>query len=117
MAAIQKVGQLGMIDTIQIYAQIEGSGLDDSDTFGSDITFATTPITVTGWLVGTWSRSRDPDVGDLNTATNYRLRLPVGTAIFPGDKVVINGNAYNVFDAGTDQTWPEWLTCIVRRSK
>ena len=119
MAAIQKVGKLGMIDTVSIFIQTENIGLDDSgEPYGSSTDYPTTPnAVVQGWLVGQWARLRDPDVGDLNAVTVYRLRLPVGTVIESGDKVEIQGNAYYVIDAGTDQTWPEWLTCTVRRTK
>jgi hypothetical protein len=119
MAAIRRVGELGMIDTVEIYHQSVDVGLDESDDpYGSSTSFPTTVTSTTkGWLVGEWSRVRNTGIGDIDTTTNYRLRLPVGTTIAPGDRVSIHGNFYSVFDAGTDQTWPEWLVCVVRRSK
>jgi hypothetical protein len=119
MTAIQRIGISGMIDTVQIFRFVEDIGLDDSgEPYGSTASYPTTPTsTVKGWLVGTWARDRSPDVGDLNAITVYRLRVPVGTDIESADQVVIKGNTYLVIDAGTDQTWPEWITCIVRRAK
>jgi hypothetical protein len=119
MRAIQSVGELGMIDTIQIFRLSENIGLDDAgEPYGSSTTYPTTPSsTVNGWLVGQWAHDRDPDVGDLNAVTMYRLRLPVGTDIESADQVVIKGHTYAVIDAGKEQTWPEWLTCTLRRTK
>jgi hypothetical protein len=112
LAAIQAVGQLGMTATVSIYE----TTLTEND-YGSQLTYATTASsTVSGWLVGNWARSRDDDVGDVGSTTNYRLRLPVGTEIEAGWTVQISGHEYLVEDAGTDQTWPEWLTCTVRRN-
>lgn len=119
LAAIQKVGEEGMTATVSIFPAVYDSGLDDDDhPHGSDLNYATTAsATVKGWLVGRWDNARGADVGDIDTTTVYRLRIPVGTDIEPGWNVQISGNQYAVIDAGTDQTWPEWLTCIVRRSK
>jgi hypothetical protein len=118
LAAIRAVGELGMTADVQIYAQTMDTGLDsDDDAYGSTVSFSTTPTEVKGWLVGNWSPVRSEAVGDIDTTTTYVLRLPVGTAIEPGDKVVVGSGEYSVADAGTDATWPEWLVCMVRRSK
>lgn len=118
MAAIRKVGELGMITDVQIFSESYDTGSDlTDDPYGSSTSFSAVSVTVKGWLVGDWGRSRTPGVGDTNTTTNYRLRLPVGTSIKPGDRTDINGNSYYVMDAGTDQTWPEWLVCTLRRNK
>lgn len=119
LAAIQEIGQSGMTAIVEIYAQVFDTGNDlTDDPYGSSVTFSSTPSsTVSGWLVGTWATTRDTDVGDVDTSTLYRLRLPVGTEIQTAWRIVINGNEYNVIDAGTDQTWPEWLVCTVRRVK
>lgn len=119
LTAIQSLGRLGMTAAVDIYPTIFDTGLDTTDDpYGSELDYSTTASsTVSGWLVGTWATSRSPDVGDVNSATTYRLRLPVGTTVDVGWEVRISGNRYTVQDAGVDQTWPEWLTCIVRRLK
>jgi len=118
LAAIQKVGVLGMTTRVQIFSTTFNAGLDDEDPYGSKLTYSTTPVaTVNGWLVGSWANDRDSGIGDVNTTTQYKLRLPVGTEIEPGWTVEINGASYLVEDAGTDQTWPEWLVCILKRNK
>lgn len=118
MAAIRSIGVLGMITPLTIFAAAEDTGLDfTDDPYGSTTTYAPVGVSALGWLVGKWQADREAGAGDLDTTTPYRLRLPVGTSIDSGDDVEISGNRYHVIDAGTDQTWPEWLTCIVVRSK
>jgi len=67
--------------------------------------------------VGTWETTRDIGVATVNSTTLYHLRLPVGTTIEPGWIVKIGGSEYLVEDAGTDQSWPEWLNCTLKRNK
>jgi hypothetical protein len=119
LAAIQAIGVSGMTATVTIYPQTFDTGLDVSDDpYGSSLTHTSTPsTTVAGWLVGRWSDTRNVGAGDIDTTTPYRLRLPVGTPVDPGDEVGINGNRYHVIDVGDDQTWPEWLNLAVERSK
>lgn len=119
LASIQTLGLSGMTTSVGIYPTTLDTGLDNSDdAYGSTLTYASSPsATVLGWLVGTWATSRDTGIGDINTTTLYKLRLPVGTTIRQGWVVKISGNEYLVEDAGTDQTWPEWLTCMVKRNK
>lgn len=119
MAAIRRVGELGMITDVEIFSESYDTGTDLADNpYGSSTDFPTTAsVTVKGWLVGLWATRRERAVGDIDSTTNYRLRLPVGTVIKGGDRVDISGNSYYVMDAGTDQTWPEWLACTLRRNK
>lgn len=118
LAAIRELGEQGMVTQVTVYEIVTDTGLDDSDDpYGSSTTTSTVGVTTRGWLVGRWAVDRGPDSGDVDTSTLYRLRLPVGTTIEAGWEVEIGGNRYLVIDAGTDQTWPEWLNCTVRRSK
>lgn len=118
LAGIQALGEMGMTADVGLIPSSFDSGNDlTDDPYGSSLTYGSVTQTVKGWLVGRWSERRDPDTGDIDTTTIYRLRLPVGTTIEPGWLVEINSNRYLVIDAGTDQTWPEWLTCVVKRAK
>lgn len=118
LTAIQELGILGMTTSVTIYEIDMDSGLDETDDpYGSSLITSTTGTTVNGWLVGRWATERGTDAGDIDTTTTYRLRLPVGTSIDPGWEVEIGGHRYLVIDAGSDQTWPEWLSCVVRRAK
>ncbi len=119
LTSIQALGESGMTTTVEIYPSVYDTGLDlNDDPYGSSLEFATTASdTVKGWLVGTWALQRDAQLGDVNSTTLYHLRLPVGTSIQPGWLVKVEGREYLVEDSGTDQTWPEWLTCTLKRKK
>lgn len=114
LTAIQNLGELGMTSAVTIYS-IETN--TDDDPYGSASITSTTGTTVSGWLVGRWATDRGQGAGDVDTTTMYRLRLPVGTLIEPGWEVEVGSHRYHVIDAGTDQTWPEWLACTLNRSK
>lgn len=118
LAAIQNLGRLGMTTAVTIYQISTDSGLDlDDDPYGSATETSSTGTTTVGWLVGRWVTERGQGAGDIDTTTPYRLRLPVGTLIDPGWEVEIGGHRYFVVDTGSDQTWPEWLTVTLTRSK
>jgi hypothetical protein len=118
MAGIQSYGLEGMITDVTIFETVMDTGTDETDDpYGSKATTSTTGTTVKGWLVGRWATDRDQNAGDIDTTTLYRLRLPVGTSVEAGWDVEISGHRYMVVDAGTDQTWQEWLNVQVRRSK
>lgn len=118
MAGVQSYGLQGMIADVTIYETEMDTGLDETDDpYGSATTTSTTGTTVKGWLVGRWALERNQNAGDIDTTTLYRLRLPVGTVVDAGWEVEIDGHRYMVIDAGTDQTWQEWLNLQVRRSK
>ena len=118
LAAIQAFGIEGMVTDVGIMPSIYDTGVDlTDDSYGSSLTWGPVSEVVKGWLVGRWAQSRDSDIGDIDSTTTYRLRLPVGTTLEPGWKVEIGGNTYTVIDVGSDQTWPEWLNCVVRRMK
>jgi len=118
LTAIQSLGLQGMTIDVTILPTTFDSGLDlNDDPYGSELDYDSVPgTTVKGWLVGSWQNVRDIGVATVNTTTQYRLRIPVGTTIEQGWTVKINGHEYLVEDAGLDQTWPEWLTCVLKRN-
>jgi hypothetical protein len=118
LSSIQKLGEKGMITDVTIIHFTSDTGLDESDDpYGSITTQDAVTTSARGWLVGRWSNNRNYAIGDVDTTTTYRLRLPVGTEIEVGWRVAIDGNEYNVVDVGSDQTWPEWLVCLLLRNK
>jgi hypothetical protein len=44
----------------------------------------------------------------------HQLRVPVGTAILPGDRVKVGGEEFVVTDATNEQSWPEWTVAYLR---
>jgi hypothetical protein len=71
--------------------------------------------TVKGWVHGTPTPTIDQVGGLMATVNLYRVFLPVGTAIAPGDHVVIGGDTYTVEDTTAEDTWRALLDCSMRR--
>jgi hypothetical protein len=59
----------------------------------------------------------DVDSGQLVVAATFRLWVPVGTDIQPGDQVEIGGYTYQVSDTSAGETWPAFLECLLRRTE
>jgi len=76
--------------------------------------------TVYGWFVSRPLQTEfDADI-DISTQSIHVVRLPVGTDVRPKDflqPVASPELAYLVIDVNEDDTWPEWLKAMVRRSE
>ena len=70
---------------------------------------------VMGWVYSTPTPQQVEDSGSLITVNTYRLFVPVGTNVFPGDIVWIEGETYVVSDTTFESTWNAMLRCSLRR--
>lgn len=115
LAAIQRLGEQSFTVTVEIYKR-QTYAADSSNPFGDDtVTFAGSPITVTGWLVPTDSTDFGIDAAQAVSAANLVVRVPVTTDIEPGDRCVISSNTYYVSESTTEQSTPEWTIARLRR--
>lgn len=115
MAAIQKLGESAMAISVLIYKR-EAYAADDSNPFGDDtITYASTPITTTGWVVPVGSSDFAVDAGQVISSKDFVLRTPVDVDIDTADRVVISSNTFYVAESGIEETWPEWISSRVKR--
>lgn len=113
MAALQDIAELGMVDDVAIFTRSIGAGLEGD----TDEDFTAT-ITVKGWLWETLASGNGDVVGGLESITTaYRLFLPVGTPIEPGDRVVIKGETYVVIATNAENTYRPVLRCALRRAE
>ena len=117
MAALRGVAILGMQTPIGIQRRSEApppAGGDYGDDF---LAFTDTGgwRTVKGWFYSTPTPMQDADTGAIITANTYRLYLPVGTDILPGDRVTVGIDAYTVSDTTAEGTWLPLLTCSLRK--
>lgn len=111
---LQKVVLHALTTQVEILRRVVA---DDADPYGSDVSYDDmTPVGgCLGWLHSTPTPMQQVDNGMLVTFNTYRLYVPVGTDILPGDRVVIDGGAqYNVSDTTNDETWPALLACSLR---
>jgi hypothetical protein len=124
LSAVQRVAKLGMQTDVTIFRRSSTTGLElTDDPYGSTVSYAELPETATqtatvkGMLHSAVVPTTDVDSGQLVTVNTFRLWVPVGTDIRPGDQVQIAGNIYQVTDTTADQTWPPFLECSLRRSE
>jgi len=117
LQAIQRLGQKTFSLSCTIYKR-QPFAFDDSNPYGDDtVTFASTGTRVKGWLVPSGNIDFMLDVAQIISSSNSVLRVPVGTDIGPGDKVVIGSDTYYCSESTVEQTWPEWTTVRLRRNQ
>jgi hypothetical protein len=113
LQAIQKIGESGMASTATIYTH-EPYAKDPDNPFGdSDVTYGPAR-TVKCWLVAKPAFDISQGQGQAFTIAEDVMRVPVGTVIDNGDRVVILGQEYLVTDTTTEATWPEWVTVYLK---
>jgi hypothetical protein len=123
MVRIRDVALLGMITPVTIERRSESDPPVDAD-YGDDyLAYATTSESrrteVRGWFRSTPTPQQTVDNGQVVTVNTYRLLLPVGTDIKPGDHVHV-GNAdprddYTVSDTTAEGSWLPLLACSLRK--
>jgi len=113
LRSIQSMGERGMNTTVQIYSK-SAYGKDPTNPYGDDDVAYGSPATVKGWLVTKPTERLDVSSGQVQTLATHQLRVPVGTAILPGDKVTIGSEEFVVVDATNEQSWPEWTVAYLR---
>lgn len=90
-----------------------------SDDYGDDaVSYTETSEsrrTVKGSLSSTPTPVQEVNGGQLVTVNTYKLALPVGTDIIPGDEVTIGGEMFSVSDTTNESTWQALLLVSVRR--
>lgn len=121
MARVRDMALLGMVTPITIERRAEAAipvGGDYGDDFLSYTpTSESRRSTVKGWFYSTPTPVQDVDTGMVVTVNTYRLYVPVGTDILPGDHVHV-GTApedYTVSDTTAEGTWLPLLTCSLRK--
>jgi hypothetical protein len=110
MAALEGLVKRGMETSVDIYPKVEVETPSDTE-----VQWPTKSQTVKGWMRSEPANRFDIDVGVTEAQTPFRLLLPVGTAIFPGDHVIIAGETYSVADTNVENTIKTSLRCWLRK--
>lgn len=110
IASMQEVFNQALGATIQIQNRILVSDEteDNVESWGN-------AVSVQGWIFSTPTPSADVVGGVIGTLNLYRLFVPVGTVIKPGDKVISAGNDFIVIDTIEESTWLPILRVSLRR--
>ena len=115
MSAIRSLGEKGMTVDVTI-RRVLPYAIDDANPFGDDdLGYATTTTTVKGWLLSNMGREFDQDSERIVAVHDFTLRVPVGTAIDARDIATIAGVNYTVMETNTEDTWPEWTECYLKK--
>ena len=119
LEAVRSLAILGMQTPVTIERRGEGvipAGGDYGDDF---LSYAETTEShktdIKGWFYSTPTQMLDVDTGATVTSNTYRLFLPVGTDILPGDHVHVGTSDYTVTDTTAEGTWLPLLTCNLRK--
>jgi hypothetical protein len=110
---VQKVAEEGMTSPVTIYRRTAVPA--DSDEFDDELTYIEQATQVMGWVYSNPTPVAMIDSGALVTVNTYRLYLPVGTDIRPGDRVNVADREFTVTDTTAPSTWPALLNVSLRR--
>jgi hypothetical protein len=108
MASLREVGLQGMQTSCAVWPR---TTVKNDDGQSSTWVYAST---VLGWLSSTPTPMQIEMSGKIVTVNTYLLYLPVGTAVVPGDHVVIGPATYTVSDTTVESTWQPWLRVSMR---
>ena len=115
MTAIRSLGEKGMTVDVTI-TRVGAYATDDSNPFGDDeLTEESGSTTVKGWLLSNMGRDFDEDSSRIVAIHDFTLRVPVGTVIDARDTATISGVSYTVMETNTEDTWPEWTVCYLKK--
>ena len=112
MAAIQGLAESGMVTSVAVFHQVTTAGDD-----GRVATYpATADFTVTGWIKEITPDSVMAGVhsGEIGVVETHVLRVPVGTAIVSGDKIVSGTASLIVQHTSAEDTYQPWLICTLK---
>lgn len=114
LAAIQEIGLSGLTSSCTVYkreTQATADGQQNMWVAGPTVpcwVYEITPTTVV----------LDPVDGAASLAQIFHVRVPMGTDVGSGDRLVLSsfpGSTYIVQNTNNDGTYPVWLDCAVRR--
>lgn len=116
LAAVQAdIAAVTMRTAVVIYHQTTAVPVSSSTDYGDDeIVYVgqTAPgagIAATAWIVNKPSVDAVDSGGMIQTVSPGVMRMPVGTLVYPGDKVVVGAEEFVVIDTNNDDTFPAWL--------
>lgn len=112
MGALRQVAEQGMADSVDVYRQTVTAG-----SYGDDVSQFTYLLTTKGWVysVTTPNTPIQDESGRQVTVMSFWLRVPVGTDLELGDRVVIDGRRFTVTDMDEESTWLPMVSCALRR--
>jgi len=112
MAAIREVAESGLVTPV--YIQTKSIDRDAPDGWSETWVESSTPVA--GWLYEITPSGATLGVvaGAVGLAESLWLRLPVGTAVEPGDRARVGSSTFVIQHTNDDSTYLPWLVCSVK---
>lgn len=119
LESVREAAKLGMVDEVTILRRTP-TAPPVGDDYGDDFidyveTTESKRTVVKGWFYSKPTTVQSVDTGQIITVNTYRLFLPVGTDIEPGDEVTVRDHEYTVSDTTAESTWLPLLNVTLRR--
>jgi len=118
MAAIRDLAKKGMVTSVDIYRR-DATVPTGSDDYGDNVEYNQTSesrrTTVQGWLYTVPATEPGVNVGAVVTTQTWALRVPVGTEVAVGDRVVVGSDDFYVTGLDDVKTLVPYITCNLRR--
>jgi hypothetical protein len=113
--AIQDLAVEWLRTPVTIYTRLPLVSEADAP-FGDDmVSYDPKPVTVMAWLTRDTTKAFMTDAAAVVTSMTFTLRVPFGTLLSSGDKIVIGPDTYAIVDALHEATWPIWEVCSMRK--
>lgn len=106
---------LVMTTPVIIYHQTLVTPVSNDNDYGDDdvrymgSTTAGSPVETVAWIVNKPSVDAIDNAGMIQTVSPGIMRMPIGTSVFPGDRVDVGDEQFVIIDTNNDDTWPNWL--------
>lgn len=115
VAGVRPLGEQFMETDVTITTRLPYAA-DDPAPFGDDtLGFQTTTTVVKGWVVAEPTTSFSEDVNQIIQSGLTRVRVPFGTKVEPGDKVLLGAVKYTVVDSTAESDLAVWVVVYLRR--
>jgi hypothetical protein len=119
IAEMRNIAASTLQTQVQVLRRVVSAGATSATDYGDDeVTYSRTTESrnykVMGWFYSTPTPVQDENSGQVVTVNTYRLNVPVGTDILPGDEVVVGADHYIVSDTTEERTWAVMLVVSLR---
>ena len=121
LASIRGLAELGMQSEVTIKKRVPVTNeADPYNVYGDDAvdhiaSLVPEEAVVKGWLFSHPSPVITVVGGKMALINTYRLFVPVGTDVAPGDHAIVGGNKFLVSDTVAESTWLPLLNVSLRR--
>jgi hypothetical protein len=117
LASLRKTAEVSLVDDVDIWPRAVNTDENDPNNIYEDsgaVSYAYRE-TVKGWIFSSPNQNAEAVGGIIGTLNLYRVFMPVGTEVTPGDRLFIKGDFFELIDTVDESTWLPILRCSARR--